>query len=100
MQLQRDYERFRAVDAEVVALSTETLEASTRLATDWGIEYPVLADPDHQVIESYGVYNLLGDQRATPSVFIVNEQGIIIWKYVGKDTVDRPDNEVILEQLR
>ena len=63
------------------------------------IEYAVLADPQHQVIEAYGVYDLLGDRRATPSVFIVDEKGIIIWKYVGRDTRDRPSNETILEQL-
>jgi alkyl hydroperoxide reductase subunit AhpC len=69
------------------------------MATGRRIEYPVLADPEHRVVEAYGVYNLLGDRRATPSVFIVDEKGVIIWKYVGEDTLDRPDNEAILEQL-
>ncbi len=99
MELQRDYAHFSALGAEIVALSTETLEASVNMIESQKFEYPVLADPEHHVTEAYGVYNLLGDRRATPSVFIVDENGIIIWRYVGQDTRDRPDNEVILEQL-
>jgi peroxiredoxin len=99
VELQRNYERFTALGAEIVALSTETLETSTRMTKGQGIEYPVLADPEHQVIEAYGVYDLLGDRRATPSVFIVDEEGTITWRYVGQNTQDRPDVEAILEQL-
>ena len=99
MELQRSLEQFNALGAEIVALSTETLEASTRMAKGQRIEYPVLADPEHQVIGAYGVYDLLGDRRATPSVFIVDEEGTIVWRYVGQNTQDRPDSETILEQL-
>jgi peroxiredoxin Q/BCP len=99
VELQNEYERFSALGAEVVALSTETLQVSTRMVKGQGIRYPVLSDPEHRVIEAYGVYNLLGDHRATPSVFIVDEKGTITWRYVGLDTRDRPDTEVILEQL-
>lgn len=99
MELQRNYERFSALGAEIVALSTETLETSTRMTKGQGIEYPVLADPEHQVIEAYGVYDLLGDRRATPSVFIVDEEGTITWRYVGQNMQDRPGVEAILEQL-
>ena len=99
MELQQDYECFTSLGAEVVALSTETLQASIRMAEGQGIRYPVLADPGHRVIEAYGVYDLLGDRRATPSVFIVDEKGTITWRYVGQDTRDRPDSEAILEQL-
>jgi len=99
VKLQGDYERFKALDAEIVAMSVETLKLSTRLVQETGIEYPVLADPEHRAIEAYGVYNLLGDGRAAPSVFVVDEKGIITWKHVGKKRRDWPDNEAILEQL-
>ena len=99
MKLQGDYGRFKALDAEIVAMSVETLKLSTRLVQETGIEYPVLADPEHRVIEAYGVYNLLGDGRAAPSVFVVDEKGIVTWKHVGKKRGDWPDTEAILEQL-
>jgi len=99
VKLQGEYQRFKDLGAEIVAISVETLETSTRLAQKTGIEYPILADPEHRAIEAYGVYNLLGDSRAAPSVFVVDEQGIIVWRYVGQNAQDWPSNEQILGQL-
>lgn len=64
-----------------------------------GATYPILADPDHQVADAYGVYNLLGDRVATPAVFVINPQGRIVWSYIGQNINDRPDNQVILDNL-
>ena len=99
MKLQGEYQRFKDLGAEIVAISVETLETSTRLAQKTGIEYPILADPEHQAIEAYGVYNLLGDGRAAPSVFVVDEGGVLLWKHVGENKEDWPSTEDILEPL-
>lgn len=66
---------------------------------DTGVTYPVLADPQHQAADAYGVFNLLQDNVATPSVFIINPAGQIVWSYVGQTLNDRPDNQTILENL-
>lgn len=64
-----------------------------------GAPFPFLADPDHAVAEAYGVYNLLGDGIATPSVFVIDTSGRIVWSYVGQNAADRPSIETILENL-
>ena len=97
--MQEDYQSFQRLNAEILAISVEGLEMGQRVSELLGLQYPVLSDPDHQVAEQYGVYNLLGDQLATPSVFVIDSEGIIRWSYVGKDSRDRPDNEMILDQL-
>ena len=61
--------------------------------------YPLLADPDHEVAEAYGVYNLLGDGYAAPAVFIIDTDGEIIWSYVGQSPTDRPLPSTILQNL-
>lgn len=61
--------------------------------------YPVLSDADHAVSSAYGIYNLLNDKRATPSIFIVDEDGFITWTYVGQHANDRPSVQKILDQL-
>jgi len=48
VELQEEYEHFEALGAEIVAIGVETLKVSTRLAQATGIEYPILADPEHQ----------------------------------------------------
>lgn len=61
--------------------------------------FPVLADADHAVAEAYGVFNLLGDSVATPSVFVINSAGEIVWSYVGRDANDRPSAAEVLRHV-
>lgn len=34
------------------------------------------------------------------ALFIVDKQGRVRWSYVGKDAADRPDDQLIIEQLK
>ena len=64
-----------------------------------GADYPILADVNHAVADAYGVFNLLGDSVATPSVFIVDAAGRIVWSYVGTSATDRPSPADILAHV-
>ncbi len=45
------------------------------------------------------VFNLLGDDLATPSTFVVDRDGVITWKYVANPIGDRPPTSNIIDQL-
>jgi peroxiredoxin len=98
--LQEDYSKFQGLDTEILAISVEEPSIGQHVTELLDITYPILSDPEHEVVDRYGVYNLLGDSVATPSVFIIDTQGVIRWTYVGQSSTDRPSNEMILEQLR
>ena len=34
-------------------------------------------------------------KQAVPSKFLINKDGIIVWKYIGKDKTDRPSIEMM-----
>ena len=59
----------------------------------------VEADPDHAAADAYEVFDLLGDGVATPSVFIVDADGYVVWSYVGQHAADRPGADTILSHL-
>jgi peroxiredoxin len=99
VNLQNQYQDFQARNTEVIALAVHNLTDAQSVARVTGAAFPLLADPDHTVADAYGVYNLLGDGIATPSVFIINKSGQIVWSYIGKNINDRPDNQVLLENL-
>jgi peroxiredoxin len=61
--------------------------------------FPILADANHAVADAYGVFNLLGDGVATPSVFVIDPGGRIVWSYIGKDANDRPSAAQVLSHL-
>lgn len=70
------------------------------MAERTGVQFPILYDPTADVVEKFGVYDLLNDGLATPSTFIIDKSGVIRWKYVGKHIYDRPSAEDVIAQLR
>jgi len=97
--LQQEYTRFTELNAEILAISVEGPDMGQYVSDLFDLQYPVLSDANHSVVEQYGVFNLLGDSLATPSVFIIDLGGVIRWGYVGQSSGDRPPNETILEQV-
>ena len=66
------------------------------MATKLNLDFPLLSDPDHKVIESFGT---LDGSMARPSTFVIDTSGVIRWSYVGDDRTDRPFNDKILSEL-
>lgn len=62
-------------------------------------QFPMLSDADRQVADTYGVYNLLGDGYAAPATFVIDQQGTVVWSYVGQEAGDRPTPQEILDHL-
>lgn len=99
MELTSVYEDIKALNAEVVAISVDDLSGASGIVERVGIPFPVLYDPSREVPGSYKVFNLLGDGVATPSTFVVDQNGVIVWKYVANSISDRPPSSIILSQL-
>ena len=74
----------------------------TRVAEEHGLtpDYTFLSDPGHRVIDRYGLLNP-DDRRGIPhpTTFVIDEEGVVRWKFVETDYRVRPDNEMILEAL-
>jgi peroxiredoxin len=97
--LQRYYGAFQEAGVEVVALAVAPIGSVNGAQQATGATFPLLADPAHQVAEAYGVYNLLGDGLAAPSVFVIGMDGQIVWSHVGEHSGDRPSAQTVLEHL-
>ena len=82
-----------------MAISVDDLAGADNVVQRIGIPFHVLYDPSREVPMSYMVYNLLNDRLATPSTFIVDRDGVIRWKYVGRSIGDRPSTSTILREL-
>ena len=93
------YEDIQAADAEVLAISVDNLAGAERVVSQIGIPFPILYDPSKQVPGDYGVFNLLNDNLATPSTFILDKEGVIRYKYVASGIGDRPRVSQILQEL-
>ncbi len=99
VQLTTVYDRITELDAEVLAISVDDLSGASDVVETLGLPFPVLYDPSKEVPQTYMVYDLLKDGLATPSTFIVDREGVIRWKYVGRLKGDRPNTSEILAEL-
>lgn len=99
MELQSAYPQFQTRKAEILAVAFQDAARAQTMAQAIGAGFPILADANHAVANAYGVFNLLGDGVATPSVFIIDPAGRIVWSYVGQDANDRPPAGQILDHL-
>ncbi|MFW6116054.1 MAG: peroxiredoxin family protein [Chloroflexota bacterium] len=100
VQLRDEYQAFQDAGAEVVALAVapaSTIDTGVRMVIE--PPYPLLADPDHQVTETFNVYDVLGDGLAAPSVFVIDTDGTIVWSYVGQSPADRPGTRTVLKHV-
>jgi peroxiredoxin len=70
-----------------------------RVAADDGmlIEFQLLADPGNAVIDRYGVFNPDGGRPIPhPTTLVIDQQGVVRWKFIETDFRIRPTNEDIL----
>jgi len=65
-------------------------------------DFPFLSDPDHAVIDRYGLFNdgdPRGRQLTHPATFIIDKEGMVRWRFVEVDYRVRPSNEDVIEAL-
>ena len=98
--MQNDYQAIKDLQAEVLAVSVDNLTRAGYVVDRLGLEFPIMYDPQTDMVKEYGVFNLLNDGLAAPSTFVIDTQGKIRWKYVGVGIYDRPSTRSIIRQLK
>ena len=66
-----------------------------KYATSERLPYPVLADPERQMIRAYGVYvriNFESWNVARPSVVLIDPAGVVHEVFVGRHQREWPDS--------
>jgi AhpC/TSA family/Disulphide bond corrector protein DsbC len=100
VQLQDAEQRFEEQGIKLAAISYDTSAILKDFTERHRIQYPLLADPDSQIIRSFKVLNaeVTGKEKgmAHPGFFYIDSNGIIREKYFEVNYVDRftPNNVV------
>jgi peroxiredoxin len=93
---------------EILALSIDDREHQQRMIdrvaeTDGrGLDFRLVSDPEHTVIERYGLLNQQDPRQRPiphPTVFVIDQEGVVRWKFVEINYKIRPTNEDILSAL-
>ncbi len=93
---------------QIIALSVDSPEDLQRMVDrisaddDLAPRFPFVTDPDHRVIDRYGLFNPddpRGRQLTHPATYIIDMEGVVRWKFVEVDYRVRPGNEDLLAVL-
>lgn len=110
MKLQSLLSDAEKATTEIVAVSPDTRADLQKMANKvlekapGKLQIVLLSDPDHAVINRYGLLNEAAAQRGRflphPTTYVIDRQGVVCWKFTEVDYKIRPTNEMILEALR
>jgi len=97
--LRQDYEQFRALGAEVIAIGPDGPEAFRRYWAEHQIPFPGLADPAHRAAGAYGQEVKLLRLGRLPAVVVVDREGVVRAAFYGGSMRDLPSNQSVLAIL-
>lgn len=88
-ELRDDLPRFETLDVAVLGVSPDPVSSHARFRDKYDLNFPLLADEDHEVAEAYGVWKeksmygrtYMGIERST---FLIDGEGRIeqVWRKV------------------
>lgn len=121
-ELAKEHDQLEAAGLQVVAISADTPDKATMTRAQFDIPFPVLSDPKLTVHEAFNVVLLVDDERlewyenkglllkdwsgqehnkvAVASVFIVDQQGRVLFSHAPIDYATRPSIDQLLSATR
>ncbi len=79
LDFKANYPGISQQDAEVAAISTDSVDETKNLATELHLPYKVISDPGHRIIDMYDVYDSEND-TAFITLFLVDKAGVVRYK--------------------
>ena len=93
------WEDYQATGAEVVGISTNTVESHQGFAEKHSLPLRLLSDPDGKVSAQYGMKSWLPG-RSARGVVVIDKEGKIAYSKVQPLSLFRPADDDVLEAIR
>lgn len=87
-----------ATGAQIVAISTDTSDSHKGFAAKYSLPFPLLADPNEEVISAYGVRSWL-PHRAARAVIVIDARGLVSYKKVQPLSLFAPRDDRIIAAI-
>ena len=93
------WEDYTATGAEVVGISTNSVESHKAFAEHHELPLRLLADADRKVADMYGAQSLIPGKVAR-SVFVINAQGVITYRDVRPLGLFKPKDDDTIAAIK
>jgi peroxiredoxin len=85
----------------LLAISVDAVKDNKRVVKNNKLPFPVLSDEQREVVWDYGVIHkgagMDGSDLPLPSMFLIDCNGIITWRYVAKKVQNRLDPKLVMK---
>jgi peroxiredoxin len=101
LEFAEQYERMQQGNIAFVAVSSDTVAECRELETRLELPFTLYADPECVAIKQLGVYHEnepKGRHIARPTLYILDAERIIRYRYIGENARDRPETAEIIER--
>ncbi|MFN2515631.1 MAG: peroxiredoxin [Pyrinomonadaceae bacterium] len=92
------WEDYSATGAEVVGISTDSVESHKKFAEHHGLPLRLLSDTTGEVANLYGARSLIPGKVAR-SVFVIDAKGIIRYRDVRRVGLIRPKDDAVISAI-
>jgi peroxiredoxin Q/BCP len=90
---ERDTEKYAALNAVVLGVSLDTVESHKTFCSKDGLNFKLLADPDHKVIDAYGIpISVSGENKfAKRDTYLIGPDGKVLKFWEVKNVQSHSD---------
>ncbi|MFQ3284178.1 MAG: peroxiredoxin [Natronomonas sp.] len=101
--LQGELARFADANATLLGVSADSPFCQGAFREEHGIEFDLVSDMGGEAIDAYGVGIDIPDLGlhgiANRSVFVIDDEGAVAYRWVAEDPTNEPDYEELLEAV-
>jgi peroxiredoxin Q/BCP len=94
-----NWEEYQRTGAEVVGVSTDSVESHRKFAEHHSLPLRLLSDPDRRVAELYGAKSWLPG-RAARAVVVIDDDGVVRHNKAQPLSLFRPKDDEVLAAIR
>ncbi len=95
----RKFHRFEEAGIHIYSISVDSPERNQAMIDKLLLPFDLLSDPGGTAaIQPYGSWDAK-DGISRPAMILTDAQGVVRYKYEGRDFADRPKDDVIFEAI-
>jgi peroxiredoxin len=100
---QEHSDEIEAAGATLVGVSADSPFTLDAFADEYGLDFALVSDMGEAAIDAYGVGldapSLGLHSVATRAVFVIDEDGTVVYEWVADDPTNEPDYEAVLDAV-
>jgi len=106
INLRENIKEFKTRKTKIISIATDSVRHLTKFSDENQFDFTMISDRGAKIAKEYNVYtfgnmvdlSFLKMKLAVPSSFLINKDGIIIWRYIGART-DRPSINNLIDAI-